>query len=129
MPNYVAKKSCWSVITFLGIIACILIIPIFVLIYKIVAAKKYRIEFYDDKIIIYKGIINKQKKQMTFMGITGTTVKKGLKGSIFGYGDVEVDCVGSWDIDTKGIKNPEKLDEYLQTKIVKAPAQNQYVQM
>ena len=129
MPNYVARKSCWSAVTFWRILACILIIPIFDLIYKIVEAKKYRAEFYDDKIIVYQGIVNVRKKQVVFMGVTGTDVRKGLKGQIFGFGDVNVDCVGKWDVDTKGIKNPEKLEAYLQTKIVKALPNNQFVHM
>ena len=129
MANFVAKKSCWSVVTFLRIIACILIIPIFVLIYRIIEAKKYRIEFYDDKVLVYEGLINVHKKQVVFMGVTGVSINKGLKAQIFGYGDVIVDCVGKWDVDTTGIKHPEKLEEYLQTKIVKAPASNQFVHM
>lgn len=127
MPNYVAKKSAWSVVTFWGIIACVLIIPIFVLIAKILIAKKYRIEFYDDKIITYKGLINISKKQVIFAGVTGVSVEKGLKGRIFGFGNVVIDAVGKWDIDTVGIKNPEGLEDYLNTKIAKIPVQSQFI--
>ena len=51
-PNYVAKKSICSALSFWSIVSCILIIPIFILALRIIAVKKYRIEFYDDKIII-----------------------------------------------------------------------------
>ena len=129
MANYVAKKSAWSEVTFFGIIACILIIPIFILIGKIIIAKKYRIEFYDDKIITYQGVINVRKKQVAFGGVTGVSVNKGLKGRIFNFGDVEVDCVGEWDVDTYGVKDPDKLEEYLQTKIVNIANSNQFVHM
>lgn len=127
MPNYVAKKSAWSVVTFWGVVACVLILPIFVLIAKILIAKKYRIEFYDDKIITYKGLINVSRKQVVFAGVTGVIVEKSLTGRIFGFGDVKIDAVGKWDIDTKGIKNPEGLESYLNTKIVTIPTQAQFV--
>lgn len=126
-PNYIAKKSAFSVITFWRIIACILIIPLFVLIGRIIAVKKYQIEFYDDKIIIHSGLLSKKSKQIVFMGVTGTSVNQSLKGRIFNYGDVSVDCVGKWDVDTNGIKRPKELESYLQTKIVNGSAYNQFI--
>ena len=130
-PNLVAQKSVMSVISFWSIVSCILIIPIFILIFKIIALKKYRIEFYDDKIITYSGLINTSKTQCVFMGVTASNVKQSLFGRILNYGDVFVDCVGKWDVDTTYIKNPQQLDEYLQTKIVQATPQattlNQFV--
>ena len=128
-PNYVAKKSIASVLSFWSIISCIFIIPIFFLIAKIIAASKYRIEFYDDKIITYTGVINTTKRQSVFLGVASTSVEQSLFGHMFNYGDVVVDCVGNWDIDTYGIKNPNGLEEYLQTKIVASPQFNQYVQV
>lgn len=126
-PNYVAKKSAICALSFWGIVSCILIIPIFVLIYRIVALKMFRIEFYDDKIVTYSGLINKSKKQSVFMGVTATSIQQTLFGQIFNYGDIAVDCVGKWDVDTYGIKNPKALENYLQTKIVQAPATNKFV--
>lgn len=128
-PNYVAKKSIASVLSFWSIISCILIIPIFFLVAKIIAAAKYRIEFYDDKIISYVGVINTKKKQSVFLGVAATSVEQSLFGHLFNYGNVVVDCVGKWDIDTNGIKNPSGLENYLQTKIVAAPQFNQYIQV
>lgn len=119
-PNYVAEKSAISTLSFILIISCVLIIPIFVVVYRCLQAKNFRIEFYDDKIITYSGIIAKTKKQSVFMGVAATTVHQTVTGRIFNYGDVIVDCVGKWDIDTVGIKNPSGLDEYLQTKIMKS---------
>lgn len=126
-PNYVARKSAMSAVTFGRILSCILIIPIFVLVFRIISAKKYRIEFYDDKIITYSGVISTNKKQSVFMGVTSTSVSQTLFGKIFHYGNVVVDCVGKWDIDTNYIKDPDKLEEYLQTKIVKVSQSNQYI--
>ena len=61
------------------------------------------------------------------MGVTASCVNQTLFGKIFNYGNVTVDCVGKWDVDTTYIKNPNDLDEYLQTRIIKAPATNQFV--
>ena len=126
-PNYVAKKSAWSVLSFWSIVACILIIPILVLIYRILEIKKYRIEFYDDKIITYSGLINISKRQCVFMGVTSTSINQTLAGRIFGYGDVVVDCVGKWDVDTTYIKQPMELEYYLQTKIIASNTANQFI--
>ena len=126
-PNYTATKSAISAISFWGLVSCILIIPIFILIFKIIAVKKYRIEFYDDKIVTYSGLINTSKKQSVFMGVTSSSINQTLLGHIFNYGDVTVDCVGKWDVDTTYIKNPKALDEYLQTKIIETTQSNQFV--
>lgn len=128
-PNFVAKKSVMAVISFWSILSCILIIPIFVLIFRIIETKKCRIEFYDDKIITYSGFINTTKKQSVFMGVTATSVTQTLAGKIFNYGHIKVDCVGKWDVDTTYIKNPDELETYLQSKIIKAPQANQFVQI
>ena len=123
-PNYVAKKSAWSCISFLSVLACILVIPLFVLIFRIIAIKQYRLEFYDDKVVIKSGLLNVKTKQMVFMGITAVSVNQTLWGRIFDYGTVAVDCVGKWDVNsTTYIKDPHKLEEYLQGHIVKGTAQ------
>ncbi len=112
-PNFVATKSVMAVLSFWSIVSCILIIPFFVLLFRITATKKNRIEFYDDKIITYSGLINTTKKQSVFMGVTATSVNQTLLGKIFNYGHVKVDCVGKWDVDTTYIKNPNELETYL----------------
>ena len=120
-PEFVAKKSAWAVVSFLSILSCILIIPAIVMIFRIIIMKHYEIEFYQDKIVIKSGWLNKKKKQMVFLGITSTSVEQSLWGQLFNYGSVKVDCVGKWDVNsTTYIKDPQKLEEYLQTRIVKA---------
>lgn len=126
-PNFVATKSVMAVLSFWSIVSCILIIPFFVLLFRITAIRKYRIEFYDDKIITYSGLINTTKKQSVFMGVTATSVNQTLLGKIFNYGHVKVDCVGKWDVDTTYIKNPNELETYLQSKIIQTPQANQFV--
>lgn len=118
MPNYTARKSLVPEITFLRILACFLIFPIFYLIFKIVEAKNYKIEFYDNKIVTYSGVFNKSKRQSAFMGITSISVHQTFFGQIFDYGYVSVDCIGKWDIDTNNIKDPAGLESYLQSTII-----------
>lgn len=126
-PNYVAKKHVLSVFNFQRVIAYILIIPIFVLIYRCLEAKSYKIESYDEKIITYRGLLSKTKKQSVFMGVAATSVKQTLMGRICNYGNVSVDCVGKWDVDTYGIKDPYGLEAYLQSKIIKANTRTQII--
>ena len=121
-PDFVAKKSGWAAVSFLWILGCILLFPlIIVLIFRIITVKHYEIEFYQDKIIIKSGWLSKRKKQMVFMGVTSTSTSQSLWGQLFNYGTIIVDCVGKWDVNsTTYIKNPEALEAYLQTRIVKA---------
>jgi hypothetical protein len=51
------------------------------------------------------------------MGIYSVSVYKPFLGRIFDYGDIRVDCPGPWDINTDGIKDPDGLKKYLETKI------------
>ena len=125
-PNYVVTKSVASVLSFWRILSCIFIIPIFVLVFRIMAVKRYRIEFYDDRIITYGGLLNTYKRQTVFMGVLSTSITQTLMGRIFNYGNVMVDCAGKWDIDTTYIKNPYGLEEYLQTRIIHASQVNQH---
>ena len=122
-PNYIAHKSAWSAwsptATLLFVLLFWTIVPIFVQIFRTISAKKYYIEFYDDKIVEHKGWLNTSAKTMTFNGVTSVSISKSLWGTMFGYGDVVVDAVGYWDVSTDYIKEPEKMAAYLQTRIVK----------
>lgn len=132
-PNYIAKKSAWAAwslgATLLTVLLSFLIVPIIVQICRTITVKKYSVEFYDDKIIVKSGWLNTHSKQMVFMGVTSVSISQSLWGNMFGYGDVIVDCVGKWDVDTHCIKKPHELEEYLQTRIVQASMHNQFVHM
>ena len=52
------------------------------------------------------------------MGIISVSVSQSVGGRIFGYGDITVDVVGKWDINTKAIASPERLKRYLESKMV-----------
>ena len=117
-PNYVAKKSifgeCGGKI-FLCILLCWLIVPIFIMIYMIVKTKKFRLEFYNDKVIMRRGIVNTEERQSILTTIVGVSINRSMAGNIFNYGDVIVDMVGRWDIDTTAIKDPVSLKKYLES--------------
>ena len=116
-PNYVAKKSIASVLSFWLIAFFWLVIPLIIQVARILSAKCYSIEFYDSKIVVKSGVLNKQENQSVFAGVYAVSMSQSLLGRIFGYGNIKVDCPGRWDIDTTGIKNPTALKKYLETHI------------
>jgi uncharacterized membrane protein YdbT with pleckstrin-like domain len=113
-PNYVAKKSLIPALSFWLIAFSWLLIPLIIQIKRILSAKYYSIEFYDNKIIVKSGILNMHERQSVFAGVHSISISQSLFGRIFNYGNIYVDCPGKWDIDTKGIKNPESLKKYLE---------------
>ncbi len=119
-PNYVARKSILPAFTFWRIILFFLIVPLIVLIYDIIARKKEVIEFYDDKIVYKKGMFNKSETIAAFMGVYAVNVYQSFFGRIFNYGNVKVDAVGRWDINSNGIKNPKGLKAYLEQYTVES---------
>ena len=119
MEEFVVRKSVWSVISFWRILICILIIPLFVLIIRILAVKKEVITFYQDRIVVEKGLLSKKQKSFAFAGVYSVSINKTLWGRMFKYGHVDIDFVGKNDIVTDYVKNPDELVKYLNTKIVK----------
>lgn len=117
-PEFIAKKSAWKLINFWSILSCILIIPLFILIIRIIILKKTLIEFYQDKIIVKSGWLSKHERQSVFIGVYSVSVDQSLWGRICNYGDVKVDVPDKWDIDTEYIAKPNTLKEYLSTKTV-----------
>ena len=116
-PNYVAKKSVVCALDFWLILFFWLIIPLVIQIVRILQVKKEVIEFYDERIVRKWGLINKQEKQSVFAGVYSVEMTIPFWGMIFGYGNINVDCPGTWDISTRGIKNPKELKSYLESKI------------
>ena len=116
-PNYVAKKSAIPALSVWLIVFFWLVIPLIVQIVRIVSAKCYSIEFYDNKIVVKSGVLNKKEKQSVFGGVYSVSVSQSLVGRIFDYGNIEVDCPGKWDVNTNGILDPLKLKEYLEKYI------------
>lgn len=120
-PDYVAKKSAWAVWSFGTVLLCFLILPVIVQILRTITVKRYRIEFYHDRIVVKSGLLSTHTRQTVFMGIFSVSIRQTLWGRLFVYGDVSIDCVGKWDIDTTYIVDPGSLEEYLLTRIVQHP--------
>lgn len=111
--NYVATKSGWRVVTFWRILFAWLIIPVIVMICQLIILKSTKIYFFDNKIITKSGILSKNETECAFMGINAVSVRQSFLGRIFNYGDVYVDVVGKWNVNTRGVKNPRALKDYL----------------
>lgn len=118
-PELVVNKTCLKAITLKRILFFWLIIPLIIMIVDIILLKKERIEFYEDKIISKSGLINTKERMSSFVGVNSVSITQSLWGKIFNYGDVQVDTVGKWDINTKGVSKPKELKEYLESKMIR----------
>ena len=92
----------------------ILIIPLIILIFKIISIKSYTLTIDGTKITEHGGIFNKYDRQTLLTNVVGVDVSQTFFGRIFGYGNVHVDLVGKRDLWLNGIKQPDKLKEFLQ---------------
>ncbi len=54
------------------------------------------------------------------MGVAGVSVSQGLKQRLFHYGNVHIDVLGKWDVNTDDVVNPFGLQSYLEGKFVKS---------
>ncbi|MBE6124476.1 MAG: PH domain-containing protein [Erysipelotrichaceae bacterium] len=116
--EYVATKSAWAAITLMRVVFCWLIVPVVLMVIDLFVLKSERIEFYENQVISKSGIINKKTRKSAFLGVTSVYVDQRWLGRILGFGDVKVDVTGRWDINTKNVKDPQGLAEYLESKII-----------
>ena len=123
-PNYVAKKSVTAVLSFWLIVFFWLVIPLIIQIARILSAKCYSIEFYDNKIVVKSGVLSKQENQSVFGGVYSVSISQSFFGRIFNYGSVRVDCPGKWDVGTENIKDPSALKKYLENYITSSGMTN-----
>ena len=79
-----------------------------------ISLKCESIEFYDQRVIQKSGILAKKERQSVLTNIVSVSVNQSLWGGIFNYGDVQVDLIGKWDIDTRGISRPHELKNFLE---------------
>ena len=113
-PNYVIRKSAWSVIRPWHILLSFLIVPLIIMIIKIINIKDETISFYNNKVVLRSGIFNKHERTTILTPVLSVTVKQTLWGRICNYGTIHVDVVGKWDINMRGIKNPLEAKAYLE---------------
>ena len=113
-PNYVIKKSAWSVIKWWHIVFGIFIIPLIIMIFKIINIKDESISFYSNKVVHRSGILSKNEKTTILTRVLSVTVRQTFWGRIFNYGTIYVDMMGKWDISMRGIKNPMGAKAYLE---------------
>lgn len=113
-PNYVMKKSAWSVVRPWHILLFFLVVPLIIMIVKIINIKDESISFYDNKVVQRYGIFSKNEKTTIMTPVLSVTVKQSFWGRICNYGTVYIDVVGKWDIQMRGIKRPWQAKEYLE---------------
>ena len=114
-PNYVMKKSAWSVIKWWHILFGFLIIPLLIMLWKIINIKDETISFYGNKVVHKEGILNLREHTTILTQVYSVTVDQTFWGRIFNYGNLTIDVAGPWDIDTRGIKSPRKAKKFLET--------------
>ena len=113
-PNYVMRRSAWSVVRPWHILLSFLIVPLIIMIVKIINVKDDTISFYNNKVVQRSGIFSKHEKTNIMTRVLSVTVKQTFWGRIFNYGTVHVDVVGKWDINMRGVKDPMGAKEYLE---------------
>ena len=113
-PNYVIRKSAWSVVRPWHILLFFLIVPLIIMIVKIINVKDDTISFYNNKIVHRSGIFSKHEKTTILTRVLSVTVKQTFWGRIFNYGTIYVDVVGKWDLSMRGVKDPMGAKEYLE---------------
>ena len=126
-PNYVMRKSAWSVVRPWHILLGFLIFPLIVMIVKIINIKDETISFYDNKVVERSGIFSKQEHTNILTHVLAVSYKQTFWGRICGYGDITIDVVGHWDIDMKGIKNPKKARDFLENYTAKGLGMQQFI--
>ena len=126
-PNYVMKKSAWSVVRPWHILLSFLIVPLFIMLFKIINIKDETISFYNNKVVQRSGIISKHEKTNILTHVLSVTIHQSLLGRIFNYGTVYVDVVGKWDINMRGVKNPMAAKAYLERFVANGTGMNQMI--
>ena len=117
-PNYVMRKSAWSVIRPWHILLGFLIVPLIIMIWKIINIKDETISFYNNKVVLRSGIFRRDEKVTVLTRVLSVTVKQSFFGRIFNYGNIHIDVIGQWDINMHGIKNPLEAKAFLEGFVV-----------
>lgn len=119
--KYTATRSSLFGFSFFNCIILLVLglIPgIIYILVKNLSAHSYQVIFYDDKFIVKSGIINTHEDESVFKGVLAVSINQSLKGKMFNFGDVKVDVVGKNNLTLCGVKDPEGLKKYLQSRKV-----------
>lgn len=123
----VTEKAATASRIILLILLCWTIIYPLYFIVKLVQAKYTRYIFYQDRVVMKKGVIQKDSKTIVLTQIIGVSVDTTASGSIFGYGTVHINLVGKGDITLSNIKDPHGLCTYLESRIKPIDTKNQFI--
>ena len=126
-PNYVMKKSAWSVVRPWHILLFFLIVPLIIMVYKIINIKDESISFYNNKVVQRSGIFSKHEKTNILTNVLSVSVYQSFWGRLFNYGNITVDVMGQWDVDMRGIKDPMKAKAYLETIAANGMGMQQFI--
>lgn len=85
------------------------LIYLLAMIWTLIVIRCQYIEFYDSYVIQRKGVIFRKSKKSIFPQVLAVTTHR----NILGYGSVEIDVVGPWDVELTLLKRPEDVREYL----------------
>ena len=77
-----------------------------------------KMDFYDEKVVVRKGILSRTENQQAFVGVSGIKITQSIFGRIFNYGTVCFLLTGHKKFSFVDIRKPKKLKEYLETKWV-----------
>ena len=105
----------FTALAIIGAVAAVGCILTIVLTY--VEAARSRIEFYDNKIVEKGGLFTSHESQSAMTPILGVSVYQSFYGKIFGYGNIHVDKIGTWDIHSTYIKKPYEVKRFLESLI------------
>ena len=101
----------------IDILLSFMIIGIPLLIKQIIEYTSISIELNEGSVNLRKGFVNKIDTEVGYTKINAITVKKGLLGSMLGYGDILI-TTGN-DINAlvfKGIENPDEVKRAISSK-------------
>lgn len=126
-PNYVMRKTAWSVVRPWHILLGFLIVPLIIMIVKIINIKDETISFYNNRVVVRSGIFSKHERTNILTRVLSVTVKQTFWGRIFNYVTVQVDVVGKWDINMRGVKDPMAAKAYLERFVPNGRRMNQII--
>ncbi len=110
------------------LIGILMNLSLFIFLIHVIVVKQTRIEFYDERIVVREGWLNKNERVMLFMGITEVRKKVSFWGMLFGYGTIYISGVSDFNVrPMRYIKKPRRLQSYLNRNIISASSTNRVV--